>query len=105
MASIVKTRTGTWQVRYRTPEGASRKATFATRGEAARYSREVESTKDRGSYVDPKGGRITLADYAWSWMDTKVHRPTTVARLTSNLRAHILPGSVIVRSLPFAILR
>lgn len=91
MASITKTTTGTWQVRYRTPDGDSRKRSFATRGQASRFSREVESSKDRGAYVDPRDGRITLADYAKTWMATQVHRPSTAARITSNLRAHILP--------------
>ncbi|HSH60980.1 MAG TPA: hypothetical protein VK988_15345 [Acidimicrobiales bacterium] len=91
MASVSKTPTGNWQCRYRTPEGASRKQTFATRGEAQRFAREVERSKDRGRYVDPRDGRITFGEYAEGWLSTQLHRPGTTARVRSNLRAHILP--------------
>ncbi len=91
MASVSKTSVGTWQCRYRTPEGSSRKQTFKTRGEAQRFAREVEGAKDRGQYVDPRDGRITLGDYAETWMGTRLHRPRTAARTRSDLRTHILP--------------
>jgi hypothetical protein len=52
--------------------------------------------------MDPRLGRITIADWATVWMQTTVHlRPSTRAGYEGKLRAHVLPrlGSVPVISL------
>jgi integrase len=52
--------------------------------------------------MDPRLGRITIADWADVWMQTTVHlRPSTRAGYEGKLRAHVLPrlGSIPVISL------
>ena len=46
MASITKTESSTYSVRYRTPTGKQRRRTFQRRTEAQRFAREVEIAKE-----------------------------------------------------------
>lgn len=58
MASIEKrVRDGgaRWYARYRTPDDQQRTKTFARKIEAERFLVEVESSKQRGSFVDAPG--------------------------------------------------
>lgn len=51
-----------YRVRYRTPDGRFRSKSFARRGDAAAYEREVMAQRRRGDWVDPARGRSALAD-------------------------------------------
>jgi len=66
--------------------------TFATKGDAQRWLSNVETTIHKGEWVDPAGGRMTVADLAERW---KTHDPSkrssTKARDETILRIHILP--------------
>ena len=55
---------------------------------------EVTTKADllRGTYIDPRGGKIPFEEYATTWQENQVQqRATTKARHDSNLRNHILP--------------
>src|SRR5665648_938019 len=70
MASVEKrTRDGavTWLVRWRDPDGAQRKKTFARKTDADRHLIGVESRMLSGEYVDPALARIGHADVA-AWV-------------------------------------
>ena len=42
MASVQRTGTGNWEVRWKTPDHRSRKRRFASKPEAVRFKTEVE---------------------------------------------------------------
>lgn len=94
MASVRRPRDGRgWEARYRAPDGRYRSRTFPTKREAQRFVAEVEVDKARGSWVDPAGGRILLADWTEQWWTTTTNlRPSTRVRDESYLASYILPA-------------
>lgn len=92
---------GRWQARYRLVDGTNLPApeTFATKAEANRWLSTVEADRARGLWLDPRAGRITLADYAATWLTSAVRlSPRTREIYESQLRRHILPA--VSESLP-----
>ena len=90
-----------WRARYRTPEGGSRMRTFKRREGAVRFLNETRSAIDRGTFVDPKAGRVTVARW-WELYRVQVpKRPTTAARDLAVMRRWWLPalGNVQVAKL------
>jgi integrase len=96
VASVVKRRAAKgdrYDVRYRTADGGVRTKTFSTRRDAQRFGNAVETDKLRGSFVDPRSGRITLAEYSRQWVDARhALRPRTRELYEAQLRGHILPA-------------
>lgn len=80
-----------WRARYRTVDGRERSKTFDRKIDAERWLVGVQSELARGTYIDPKAGRVTFAEYAEQWRRAQVHRPSTTYVLASKLRNHILP--------------
>jgi integrase len=94
MATINKTDTGKWVVRYREPGGRSasqRERTFRRRAEAEAFRAKVEHDKLQGLYVDPHAARVTFGQYANEWMRTQPHRASTADTYERHLRRHVLP--------------
>ena len=69
--SIEKKTTKSGQIRhivhYREPSGKSREKWHRRKVDADRFAREVENQKDRGTWTDPKRGRITIAEHLAGW--------------------------------------
>jgi hypothetical protein len=80
-----------WQARYRDPAGKEHARRFDRKVDAERWLATTQADLLRGTYVDPAQGRRTFGDYAQEWKATQVHRPTTAAKLESDLRNHVLP--------------
>ncbi|MGH9070326.1 MAG: tyrosine-type recombinase/integrase [Acidimicrobiales bacterium] len=102
MSSIRRTPGGRWEARYRDPEGRQHGPTFATKGDARRFLERVGSQMQRGGWVDPKAGHISLEEYAGKWLRGRTDlRPATRGKYAQLLRLHILPrlGSAHVGSL------
>jgi len=92
----------------RSPDGRERSRTFRTRKAAETYERELLAQRDRGGWVDPRAGRITLADWVAEWSTTLVNlRPSSRRIYLDNLRLHVLPelGAVQLNKLDKAMLR
>ena len=80
-----------WRARYRGPDGKERSQSFARRVDAERWLRSVETTKDRGEWIDPSAGRRPFREYVTAWQESQVHRATTAAQVESHLKNHVLP--------------
>lgn len=91
--AIRKLPSGRYQARYR--DGAGRlvpaPGTFATKGDAQRFLSRVEADQQRGTFIDPAGGRVTVSAWAEDWLRTKRgQRANTLARDRVAL-AYLLP--------------
>jgi integrase len=76
---------GRWQVRYRDDSGAQRKKNFDKEPRAKSFDAEVKAALDRGVYVDPKAGQVTLEVYARDWRAAQTGDPVTLERIDSRL--------------------
>jgi len=91
------TRGDTYEVRLRGGDGRERSQSFKTKKDAERYERDQLMARDRGTWIDPNAGKVTLADWCTEWQRTIVHlRPSSRRIYADNLRLHVLPtlGSV-----------
>ena len=90
MASVEKkVRNGrtTYQARWRDDQDQQRKKSFAKKGDADRFAATVEADKARGTYIELS--KITVAEYARKWAESRPHRPTTARRTEMMVRLHI----------------
>jgi hypothetical protein len=92
MSSINRTPLGRWRARYRDPGGRSRSRTFDTKVEARRFLDAATADMHRGQWVDPAAGRVTLAEWAATYLATVTNlRPTTLATYERDLTRYVLP--------------
>ncbi len=92
MASHRKLGSGRYQVRYRDPGGRERSRTFRRLKDAQRYAREVEVDKDRGSWSDPRAGKITFEKWLpEAWDLSQQVKPRTAADRVGRVNKHVLP--------------
>ena len=80
------------KVYWRDPSGKVRTRTFTRATDAQRFARDVEHRKDRGDYVDPAAGNITLAAMVDHYLDTADLRPTTAAKYETLGRLYLSDG-------------
>jgi hypothetical protein len=71
--SVRKLPSGRFQARYRV-DGALHTAptTFATKRDADAFLAEVRTTLERGTWVNPAAGKITLEEYSTRWLAERV---------------------------------
>lgn len=91
MASVAKRPDGRWRARYRDPAGKEHSKHFERKIDAQRWLTTVESEKLRGTYIDPKAGRVTVAEYAQQWLDVQPLRPSSRRTYGIYLRTRIVP--------------
>jgi integrase len=66
--------------------------TFPSKGDAQRWLSNIETAIHKGEWVDPAGGRMTVAELAEHWKSSDLSkRRSTKARDDAILRIHILP--------------
>jgi integrase len=80
-----------WDVRWRTPDGLSRRKRFTKKGEATTHRAKVDGALVENKYVDAAAGKVTFKAYAEDWRAGQVHRPTTQAHVETMLRRHAYP--------------
>jgi integrase len=80
-----------WQARWRDEDGRQRKQNHDRRADADRALATVKVDLPRGSYVDPRGGRVAFRIRGEQWRAAQVHRATTVAQVETHLRRHVYP--------------
>jgi len=89
---IRRAHSGRYQARYRTPGGRTRSKTFDRRKDADKWLRRELALIDRGDWIDPDAGTMTVAEWADRWMATRLHiRDSTGERDETYLRSLVLP--------------
>lgn len=77
---------------WRDHEGNQRSKSFDRKSDTQKHLSTVEADLLRGTYVDPRSGRITLAEYAEDWMSKQQRCHSTRTLAESHMRNHIGPG-------------
>jgi integrase len=81
-----------WVARYFDPDGRRRGKVFDRKVDAERFLRQIETSKDTSSYVDPARGKITMSPFSDKWLATQGHlKPSTYARYEGIVSKHIRP--------------
>ncbi|WP_328788069.1 MULTISPECIES: tyrosine-type recombinase/integrase [unclassified Streptomyces] len=81
---------------------------FDTLEDAKAWLRRAGTDSERGEFVDPRDGSITVADYiARHWQAGVRGAPGTVKRVDERVRLHVLPhiGDVALRDVTASVLR
>src|SRR5215218_2882859 len=97
--SVRQLASGRWQARYLDAAGIRHTAprTFSSKVDATRYLAQVEADLLRGSWADPKLGRVTFGEWVEQWRPTTANlRPGRLVLYDYQLRRFLLPafGSV-----------
>jgi len=81
-----------YEVRYRDPIGRERSRTFTTKKLAEKYEREQRTEVGKGSWLDPRHGSQTFAEFMDKWLAERHDlRPRTLELYRSLLRRHLKP--------------
>jgi integrase len=82
----------TWRARYRDPANRLRTRTFDRKTDAERFLHQIETTKVRGEWVDPRLGKTTCGDYISAWLATKADvARSTKLNIDGRVAKHIRP--------------
>lgn len=81
-----------WRVRYETPDGDERSRSFDKKGTAEAFKIEVDAALQRGTYIDPDAGRVSLRRHVWSWAEAQSWDANTRQNYEQRIRNHIEPG-------------
>lgn len=80
-----------YRVRWVDDTGREQTRFFEKKADAERFDANVRADVSRGQYIDPKAGKVTVADYWATWRATMLHRPSTADRMDRAFRLHIEP--------------
>jgi integrase len=92
MAHVRKTAAGTWQARYRAPDGSERARNFTRKVDAEAFLASMEADKLRGEWTDPRRSRITFGEWSDRVQASRVNLATSTRdNDRSVIRSLILP--------------
>jgi integrase len=74
-----------WQVRYRDDGGRQRKRNFERLPDAQSFDAQIKASLDRGDYIDPTAGRVTLTSYGKQWRAGLTADEGTLMQIDSRL--------------------
>lgn len=80
MASVAKRPDGRWRARYRDDTGREHAKHFDRRIDAERWVTESQFKVNRGEWVDPVLGRLTVAEWSVTWLASKQSLKPTARR-------------------------
>lgn len=90
LGTVYQLPTGRWRAQF-SQDGQQVRRNFATEKLARQWLATAYADRERGTYVDPRGGRITVRDYAEGWRAALIHRPATAAAYEGIFRRHVYP--------------
>lgn len=98
--SVDKRPNGTYRVRWREADGRQRARHFDRRRDAEVFEATVRVDLNRGTYVDPDAGKLTVGEFAHRWAASQPWRQSSRDRVDLILRNQISPafGPVPLRS-------
>jgi integrase len=79
-----------WDARWHDGERQRHKA-FTRKADAESFLAKVTTDLERGAYVDPAAGRVTVAAYAAQWRAEQLHRDSTAEFVERAFRLHVDP--------------
>ncbi|MFF0427779.1 tyrosine-type recombinase/integrase [Streptomyces sp. NPDC004520] len=85
-----------------------RNMSFDTLEDAKAWLRRAGTDSERGEFVDPRDGSVTVADYVTRYWKTGVRgAPGTIKRIDERVRLHVLPhlGEVALKDVSATVLR
>ena len=92
MAHIRKTDAGSWQARYRAPDGSERARNFTRRVDAETFLATVETDMLRGDWTDPRRSRITFGEWNATVQEARVNLAASTRDSDGSvIRSLILP--------------
>jgi len=82
-----------YDVRYRDATRKVRTKTFRRKIDAETFAVKVEADLDRGEWINPDDGKVTIGEYAPGWLRARPRplRPRTLDDYASILDRHIYP--------------
>jgi hypothetical protein len=80
-----------WRVRYAGPDGRERSKSFDRKVDADRFRAQAEADVQRGTWIDPAAGKITLRRYAAEWLKAQTFDEATRENTERRLRLHVYP--------------
>jgi integrase len=86
--SVTKRPNGVWRARVLGPDGKEHARHFPTRALAKRWEAEQLAARERGQWVDGSN-RLTVAEYARQWADSRPHKAITAQRTHNMIELHI----------------
>src|SRR3954463_4902647 len=88
----VEKRDISFRVRLRMPDGTVvTDSIHEDRAQAQLRAKEIDVEMGRETFIDPRGGRISLAEWVDIWQTTHQAGPAPWSAYRSHLRIHILP--------------
>lgn len=90
-----------WRVRYRTAGVCGSVSGFDTHKAAMDYVQDLKADQRRGTWLDPAGARMPMAEWVHRWIGTIDVETRTEENYRRCLRLHVLPrwgGRVCGRS-------
>ncbi len=79
-------------VRFRVADGKERSKQFSRRRDAENFAHLIEVDRAQSSFVDPRPGKITVAEWWERWWPTVTNlRPISRVRDECSFRVHVLP--------------
>lgn len=81
-----------WRVRYDDNQGQPKVALFEKSEDAKNHDAAMRTDVNRGQYIDPNAGKLTLKKYADKWLEAQTFDASTREAVELRLRVHIYPG-------------
>ncbi len=97
MAFVEKSGHSRWRVRYWKDDGTHGSIPgFTTKKAAQNHANQISTDQQRGTFLDPAAGKLTLAEWAQTWLDGLDVEPATESQYRCVTRNHLVPrwGSV-----------
>jgi integrase len=79
-----------WDARWHDGERQRHRA-FTRKTDAESFLAKVTTDLERGAYVDPRAGQVTVAAYAAQWRSEQLHRDSTAEFVERAFRRHVDP--------------